>query len=102
MSYKVLVLKSAELDIKAAFRYYLEISVELAIRFESAMDKAMEKLKKTPNNYFNLDDGRHRRIQVEGFPYMFIYEVEQDIVVVKMLFHQKNDPEIQSDRLIVT
>ncbi|MCU0404200.1 MAG: type II toxin-antitoxin system RelE/ParE family toxin [Chitinophagaceae bacterium] len=100
MSYKLLVLKSAALDIEDAFRYYLDISAELAIRFEAAMDKAMEKLKKTPYNYFNLDDGRHRRIQVEGFPYMFIYEIEQKRVVVKMLFHQKNDPEIQSERLI--
>lgn len=102
MHYKLLVLKCAEADIEAAFRFYLEISLELGLRFEVAMDKAMEKLKKTPHNYFNLDDGRHRRIQVEGFPYMFIYEIEQKKVVVKMLFNQKNDPEIQSDRLVVT
>jgi plasmid stabilization system protein ParE len=102
MRYNLLVLKCAEIDIEVAFRFYLEISLELALRFEAAMDKAMGKLKRTPNNYFNLDDGRHRRIQVDGFPYMFIYEIEEDDVIIKMLFHQKNDPEIQFERLIVT
>jgi plasmid stabilization system protein ParE len=95
MNYKLIILRSAEADIEAAFRYYLTLSVDLGIRFEAAMDKALEKLKKTPNNYFNLEDLRHRRFQVEGFPYIFIYEVEQQHVIKKMLFPQKDNPEIQ-------
>ncbi len=49
-------------------------------------------LERNPEHYFNLEDKIHRRINIEGFPYALIYNIEDNQVIVKMLFPQGKDP----------
>lgn len=45
-----------------------------------------------PQSYSVLEDKKHRRILIEGFPYAFIFSIVNNQVIVKILFPQKEDP----------
>ena len=99
MDYKIKFSEEALDDAASAFEYYKEISFDLAISFRIALQDSIRRIEKTPNNYLNLEDGKHRRYKIKRFPYVLIYEVIGDTVIVKMVFHQKDNPTRQSKRL---
>ena len=72
--------------------YYETISLILASRFETNIEHAFDELETNPENYFNLDDKKHRRIIIKGFPYAFIYCIEGASVLIKMLFPLLENP----------
>jgi hypothetical protein len=90
--FKVLKYDLVDLEIETVLLYYDLISNELGIRFQTEVEKALDKLESNPKFYFLLEDKKHRRIVIEGFPYAFIYCIEKDEVIVKILFPQKEDP----------
>ncbi len=79
-------------EVETAILYYESVSFDLGLRFEKEMENALVNLEQNPAYYFNLEDNKHRRIVIEGFPYAFIYCIEGNRVLVKMLFPQKEDP----------
>ena len=92
MLYSVIKYSIVDDEIEKVILYYEFASYNLGLRFESEVEKALDKLETNPGYYFNLEDKKHRRIPIEGFPYALIYCVEANQVIVKMLFPQKEDP----------
>lgn len=92
MHYKVLKYDLVDFEIERVILYYESISYKLGIKFETEVEKALDKLETIPGYFFILDDRKHRRIPIEGFPYAFIYCIENNRVVVKILFPQREDP----------
>ncbi|MGN6195540.1 MAG: hypothetical protein ACTHOB_11430 [Ginsengibacter sp.] len=92
MLFKVLKYDIVDLEVENVLLYYDSISTELGIRFQTEVERALDKLEINPAFYFVLEDKKHRRIIIEGFPYAFIYCIEKDEVIVKILFPQKEDP----------
>lgn len=92
MVYRVVIYSIVYDEIIAAIQHYESINLNLGQRFESTIQKALDKLENHPQHYFNLEDGKHRRIPIDGFPYAFIYCIEANEVFVKMLFPQLQDP----------
>ncbi len=92
MPYDVLKYDLVDDEIEAVIVYYERISFELGLKFENEIEKALDHLENRPYDNFNLEDQIHRRINIEGFPYAFIYSIEGKKVLVKMLFPQRQDP----------
>lgn len=92
MLYKVLKYNIVDEEIIKAIVYYESVSYKLGLRFENEIEKALDKLETDAAYYFNLEDKKHRRILIEGFPYAFIYSIEGNSVIIKILFPQKEDP----------
>ena len=92
MKYRLVIYSIVYDEILEAVVYYESIYSQLGLRFEIAVQKVLDNLERVPFHYFNLDDNKHRRIVVEDFPYAFIYEIRDDEVIIKMLFHQLQDP----------
>ena len=99
MHYKINFSEEALADAAFAFEYYKDISFDLAISFRQFLEDAIRRIVAMPNNYLNLEDGKHRRCKIKHFPYILIYEVLGDSVIVKMVFHQSENPERHSKRL---
>lgn len=92
MLYDVLKYNIVDDEIEDVILYYESISYQLGLRFESAIEEALDNLETNPEHYFNLQDKKHRRITIEGFPYALIYSIKGNLVIVKMLFPQLEDP----------
>jgi len=92
MLYNVLKYSIVDDEIIRSIIYYESISYNLGLRFETEIEKALDKLERNPKFYFVLKDKKHRRIPIEGFPYALIYSIQDDNVIVKLLFPQKEDP----------
>lgn len=92
MLYEVVKYHIVDDEIEKAILYYESVSYELGLMFETEIEKTLDKLETDAAYYFNLEDKKHRRILIEGFPYAFIYSIEGDRVIVKILFPQKEDP----------
>lgn len=92
MLYEVVKYNIVDDEIEKAILYYESVSFELGLRFETEIEKAFDNLEKNALYYFNLEDKKHRRILIEGFPYALIYSIEGNKVIVKVLFPQKEDP----------
>lgn len=100
MQYQLFISEDALEDAAFALEYYMEISFELYFSFKRNFEDALEKVRLTPNNYLNLDDRRHRRYKIKKFPYVLVYEVVDNVVIIKMVFFQKENPQKQTERLV--
>ena len=92
MHYEVLKYDVVDFEVERVILYYESLSYDIGIKFEKQVEKALDKLETSPAYYLMLDDKKHRRIVIEGFPYAFIYCIEDNLVIVKVLFPQKEDP----------
>ncbi len=72
MLYEVFKYDLVDDEIEKAILYYESVSIELGIRFEAEVEKALDSLETGAAHYLNLEDNKHRRILIEGFPYAFI------------------------------
>lgn len=100
MPYNVLKYSFVDDEIEDVIVYYESISYELGLRVEQEIIRALNKLAHNPHHYFVLSDKIHRRIVIEDFPYMFVYSINGDNVIVKILFPQKDDPAKLWKRLV--
>jgi len=92
MPYSVEIFDVVYIQIAETAIYYDAISLELGYSFETEARFLLRKLEIRPLSYFNLSDGKHRRISFQRFPYMFIFEIIKDRVYVKLLYPQRADP----------
>ena len=92
MSFKILKYEIVDDEILNAVNHYESISLSLGLKFENSIEKALDELEKNPENYFNLEDKKHRRIIIGKFPYAFIYCIEKKVVIIKMLFPLLKNP----------
>ncbi len=100
MVYNVFKYNIVDDEIEAVIAYYESISINLGTRAENEMLSSLLHLRNHAHNYMLLSDNIHRRIPVKSFPYMFVYSIEDEKVIVKMLFPQKDDPAKLWERLI--
>ena len=91
MQYNIEIYELVYEQVIDAANYYADISPGLGIAFEIESRLILRSLKKRPLSYLNLDK-RHRRISFLKFPYMFVFEVVDYTVFVKLLYPQKGDP----------
>ncbi|MCY7420679.1 MAG: type II toxin-antitoxin system RelE/ParE family toxin [Chitinophagaceae bacterium] len=80
-------------DFSEAFTYYHLISDFLSTKFEIAFTTAINKLSARPQNHYSIAHNL-RRITLDKFPYMLIYTITDEKVIVVALFHQASNPSI--------
>jgi toxin ParE1/3/4 len=78
-------------DVVEALDYYDAISESLALRFEKELNEAFDKLEQQPYYYFKIN-AKYRRIVLPSFPYMVVYRIVEQTVIVIAVFHQKKHP----------
>lgn len=88
MPYRVEIVDIVLVQLEEAIYYYSQIS----LAFEDEAKRLFLKLSETPEHYFNFNDGIHRRISFKRFPYLFVYQIKDETVLIKLLFPVKADP----------
>lgn len=86
MSYKLVLQKEAIIDMQEAYTWYEQQKVGLGDSFIEEVEKCFQKLVENPD-YSGMQNSWMRRRKLERFPYIIIYEIDSDRVIVNSVFH---------------
>ena len=92
MKYKLIIAKKALFD---AYHYYEDIRVGLGDRFIESLENRYAALSEHPNYYSYSDKNKIiRDVAIDGFPYLIIYEISGNDVIVFSIHNTYKKPEI--------
>jgi plasmid stabilization system protein ParE len=83
MAYKIIVKEHAKEDTQAAYDYYENERLGLGEEFLNELLKQFDNLASTPHHYGFIDDQAIiRDIKIDRFPYVVVFEIIEDSVVI--------------------
>lgn len=94
----VTLLRAAQVDIRTGARFYEEQAPGLGLEFVAEVERSIERLREYPEIGAPLRRGA-RKLLVRRFPYLVIYRVEQERVLVLAVGHQRRHPDFWLRRL---
>ncbi len=94
MRYQLKVSATAYQETDYAYVYYEEQSPGLGERFLKSLEDSYLKLSQTPQ-YFSyiLDDKNIRDTKIKSFPFVIIFQIEGNTVLVLRVFNTNRNPE---------
>ena len=95
MGYNLEIRPKAEPDAENAIDYYFVISIDLAVRFNDELYAAYEKIGNNPQFYKYISNRRNKQIRftkLKSFPYIVIFRVKGNTVVVMSVFNTHRKP----------
>ena len=98
MTYNISFLRSAELDLEDACRWYERRGERLGSAFLQSVQDVLDTIGRYPRIY-SIVHNEVRRAEVARFPYGIIYVVEDDAILVIGVFHNSRDPNQWQARL---
>lgn len=85
MAYKIVITLRAQIEIEDAFDFYATKSAVAPAEFIAEIEEAYSRLSLNPFylvRYKNL-----RTLSLKKFPFLLIYLIEDDTVIIKACFH---------------
>ncbi|NGF55886.1 type II toxin-antitoxin system RelE/ParE family toxin [Parapedobacter sp. SGR-10] len=91
MIYRLIVKSLAENDIREILEWYINQSEYLPKKFLLELDSGFDTITKNPE-YFQKRYNQIRVLFLNKFPYGLYYTIEEDIVFVHAVLHNKRNP----------
>jgi toxin ParE1/3/4 len=91
MAYKLIVEPKALLEIKEAFDWYQEQSYDLGYQLLDEIESCYAEIIAFPEHHSYINH-LYRRIKTKRFPYIIVYKIERDNVVINAVRHVKRKP----------
>lgn len=88
---RIHVSRSAQADISNSYSYYAEVNISLADRYMRSIDKAFQHILSYPDAY-PMRYNAYRCFVMLDFPFVIIYKIDDDVVVVEAVFHTSRNP----------
>ena len=98
MIYNLVLQSEAVIDLREAFEWYEIQQSGLGFELINEVEEVCEKICGHPLNYSVISiNGRFRKIKINRFPYLVIYEIEEDKIIVSTIKHikKKSKPDLQ-------
>ncbi len=93
MAYQLIIRQEAHLDTNEAYTYYEEKSPGLGERFLQELVQRYHQIKEHPEYYSFIDEQKIiRDVKLRHFPYLIVYEIEDDKVIVYSVFNGYKNP----------
>lgn len=89
--YTLIIWEEAEQDISDAYIWYKEQLPGLEARFIKHLDDGFKIILKNPNT-FQVVYNQKRQGIVKTFPFVIIYELHENNILVKAVFHTSRNP----------
>lgn len=99
MSFSLNILTEASGDIKEVTAWYKDISQPLAVRFVSQLYDGFVKITTNPDAWFNITK-RVRRYRLPDFPYLILFFIEDNNIVIVAVIHEKRSPKTWKRRVL--
>lgn len=91
MSYTLVLQAEAIIDIQEAYEWYEEQKTGLGDEFLGELEIGQNKICNHPQYYYSVHE-HFRRLKINRFPYVIVYEIEDDIIIVNAVRHTKKKP----------
>jgi len=91
MSYQLIIEERAIHEAQDAFDHYETEQAGLGVRFKNELEKAIDYLLVRPKHFQKIKK-EIRQAFVPGFPYLIIYEIMGENIVVYAVFHTSRNP----------
>lgn len=88
---KLEIKEEATLEIEDAFLYYEEQRSELGDQFLEQLERALKSIQRSPHGYASIHH-RYRQFPLGQFPFVVVYEVLQEAIIVYAVFHTSRHP----------
>lgn len=82
----VLFREAAEADLASVLRYYEQIDIGLALRFQDEFESAVLHVAENPESYQVVYTDL-RRVRLRRFPHALYYRIVRDVVVFVAVMH---------------
>lgn len=89
MSYDLFIQSEAIIDIQEAFEWYEAKRRGLGFELIEEIENGYDKICKNPQYYTSITK-KFRRLKVNRFPYLIIYEIEKNSVIVNSVKHSRS------------
>jgi len=90
MTYEIVVQSEAIIEIQKVFEWYEQSRPGLGYEMIQEIEESFERLSKHPHNY-SATNKRYRKVRINRFPYIIVFEIEDTKVVVIALRHIKQE-----------
>ncbi|MFP3592449.1 type II toxin-antitoxin system RelE/ParE family toxin [Chryseobacterium sp. SIMBA_038] len=97
MNYKLIIKPEAENDLDEAIEWYKEQNENLPEQLLNEVETGLNKIQKYPEHY----QKRYKEIRItftKKFPYGIYYTLENEIIFVHAILHNKQNPKSVSKR----
>lgn len=91
MIYKFDISIQAIEDARKAYEYYEEKQEGLGERFDVNLDNIINYITNYPK-HFRIVKKEYRQVLVKSFPYLVIYSIKKDTVLVHRVFNTSRNP----------
>ncbi len=91
MSYILILQAEAIIDIQDAYEWYEEQKSGLGDEFLGELEIGQNKICNHPQYYYSVNE-HFRRLKINRFPYLIVYEIEGDTIIVNAVRHTKKKP----------
>lgn len=91
MSYAIKLQVEAIADVQYAFEWYEHQKTGLGNEFLSELEICFDKLTEHPQYYTSINQ-YFKRIKLNRFPYIIVYELEGNEVIINAVYHTSRKP----------
>ncbi|MGQ2982611.1 type II toxin-antitoxin system RelE/ParE family toxin [Flavobacterium sp.] len=91
MAFKEVISRVAQIHIDEAFYYYESKQPDLGSRFFTEFKNAVRYISLDPY-LFPVKSKNLRELKLSVFPYIIIYEIVDDVVIIAAIFHTSQNP----------
>ena len=93
MTFRLIILKAAAEDALDAYQYYESLQKGLGDRFLAEVLERYNDISKHPQ-YYGFIDEKHiiRDVMLKSFPYLIVYEIKDDTVIIFSVHCTYKDP----------
>jgi toxin ParE1/3/4 len=91
MSYEIIIQSEAILEMQEAFEWYEDQESGLGLEFIEEIESGYLKISKHPLHYTSVNE-QFRRLRINRFPYLIVYEIEGDKIIVNSVRHISRKP----------
>lgn len=91
MDFRIIIEDKALNEARDAYDYYEKQQEGLGERFKTELEKGINRLKANPELYRKIKNDIRQKLLYK-FPYVIVYEVFDDTIIIYAVFHQKRNP----------
>lgn len=91
MKYHLIIKEEANQEIIDSYLYYENQSKGLGEKFLENLEIYFERIQKYPKHY-QIKRKPYREVFVKNFPFVIIYEINENDIIVYAVFHTRRNP----------